>query len=93
MSEQPHQCTPRLTQCVKDFEQIQHALNGNGGPGLKTLMYSMRQQVADLNTSVDELKRQGVKVQRLIWIGFGIIITVNLIMKGDASTFFKTIIG
>jgi prefoldin subunit 5 len=87
-------CNKRLTQCVDEFKRIQTALDGNGGTtGLRTEVYSMRRDVASLIETVEELKRQGVKVQRLIWIGFGVIITVNVIMKGDASTFFKSIIG
>jgi hypothetical protein len=83
----------QLPQCVKSFDEMRHALDGNGGPGLKTLMYSLRQQVSTLSDDVAALKEQGVKVQRLIWTGFGVIVALNVVMKLNLSSAIRTILG
>jgi hypothetical protein len=78
-----------LQECMERFKSIDTVLNGNGHVGIKTHIFSMRQQLGELSLQVRELEAQGRKVQRLIWIGFGTLFTANLFMKGNLGEILK----
>jgi hypothetical protein len=106
IDETQHPHFPQLQICKEQIAAINETLNGNGqvGVGLKTTVYAISIQLTDLtekvNTlqndvseKVDELQKQGNKVQKLIWWGFGALFTANLFMKGNLGDILKTILG
>ena len=93
IDETAHPHYPQLTQCREQFLAINETLNGNGHVGLKTAVYAIKLQLNDVSAQVGELRQQGKVVQRLIWIGFGVMFTANLFMKGNVTDIIKTILG
>jgi hypothetical protein len=89
MSDETHPHFPQLQACKEQIAAINETLNGNGKVGLKTAVYAMKVQLSEQSLQLDELKKQGVKVQRLIWWGFGALFTANLFMKGNLGELIR----
>jgi hypothetical protein len=86
-------CPTRQHQCLKELDELRHTIHGNGSQGLKTMLHGLEGQVATLSEDVAGLKKQSEKIQRLIWIGFGVIFTANLFMKWDADVLIRALLG
>jgi hypothetical protein len=58
-------------------DALEHAVNGNGNPGLKTRLALVEKDVADLG----DLKARMTRVERAIWTAGGAIVGVEILLR------------
>jgi hypothetical protein len=59
------------------LDALEHTINGNGKPGLKTDVFVLQRDVSELS----DIKTRLARVEKTVWIGLGIIAALQFLLK------------